>query len=331
MKTAETDTPALSLRGVSKHFGPVTALDGLDLEIARGRTVALLGPNGAGKSTTVGMLMGLSPPDAGQVRVGGRAPRAAVAAGGIAAMLQDCGLMPGVTVGELIELGRRSYPRPLDVGRALELAGLSGLGRRRVDRLSGGQVQRAKFALVAVADPEVMLLDEATRALDVQGRREFWAAMRAYASTGRTVVFATHYLDEVEENADRVVMMKRGRIVADGTPAEIRADAGGATVRFRLDWTEGGVSGDAVSGGGGAARVREELLRRRLPGVGAVTVEGDWVSVRTTDSDALVRALVRGGHAEQHERGDEDFRPAWRDLSVLPPSLDDSFLRLTGG
>jgi ABC-2 type transport system ATP-binding protein len=153
MKTAETGTPALGLRAVSKRFGPVTAVDGLDLEIARGRTVALLGPNGAGKSTTVGMLMGLTTPDTGQVRVGGRSPRAAVAAGAIAAMLQDCGLMPGVTVGELIELGRRSYPRPLAVGRALELAGLSGLGRRRVDRLSGGQVQRAKFALVAVADP----------------------------------------------------------------------------------------------------------------------------------------------------------------------------------
>lgn len=321
MKTADSGTPALSLRAVSKRFGPVTALDGFDLEVARGRTVALLGPNGAGKSTTVGMLMGLTSPDTGQVRVGGRAPRAAVAAGGIAAMLQGCGLMPGVTVGELIELGRRCYPRPLGVGRALELAGLSGLGQRRVERLSGGQVQRAKFALVAVADPEVMLLDEPTRALDVQGRREFWAAMRAYAATGRTVVFATHYLDEVEENADRVVMMKRGRIVADGTPAEIRADAGGATVRFR-------VVGDG--GAGGDARVREQLLRGRLPGVGAVTVEGDWVSVRTTDSDAFVRALVRDGHAEQHERGDEDFRPAWRDLSVLPPSLDDSFLRLTG-
>ena len=325
-----TTTPAISLHAVTKHYGAVRAVDGLDLEIARGRTVALLGPNGAGKSTTVGMLMGLTSPDAGEVRVGGRTPRAAVVAGGIAAMLQDCGLMPGVTIGELIELGRRCYPHPLPVGRALELAGLSGLERRRIDRLSGGQVQRAKFALVAVADPEVMLLDEPTRALDVQGRREFWAAMRAYAATGRTVVFATHYLDEVEENADRVVMMKRGRIVADGTPAEIRADAGGATVRFRLERPRRGEGGDGVSSDGGDARVREELLRRRLPGVGAVTVEGDWVSVRTTDSDALVRALVRGGHPEPRERADEDLRLPWRDLSVLPPSLDDSFLRLTG-
>jgi ABC-2 type transport system ATP-binding protein len=314
-------SPAISLHAVTKQYGAVRAVDGLDLEIARGRTVALLGPNGAGKSTTVGMLMGLTSPDAGEVRVGGRSPRAAVTAGGIAAMLQDCGLMPGVTIGELIELGRRCYPHPLAVGRALELAGLSGLERRRIDRLSGGQIQRAKFALVAVADPEVMLLDEPTRALDVQGRREFWAAMRAYAATGRTVVFATHYLDEVEENADRVVMMKRGRIVADGTPAEIRAEAGGATVRFRVD---------------GPGIVTDQLLRHRLPITGGVTIEDEWVTVRTTDADAFVRSLVRdggdhGGDRGGDQGGDRDNATfPWRDLSVLPPSLDDSFLLLTG-
>jgi ABC-2 type transport system ATP-binding protein len=311
-----TTTPAISLHAVTKDYGAVRAVDGLDLEIARGRTVALLGPNGAGKSTTVGMLMGLTSPDSGQVRVGGKTPRAAVVAGGIAAMLQDCGLMPGVTIGELVELGRRCYPHPLPVGRALELAGLSGLERRRVDRLSGGQVQRAKFALVAVADPEVMLLDEPTRALDVQGRREFWAAMRDYAATGRTVVFATHYLDEVEENADRVVMMKRGRIVADGTPAEIRAEAGGATVRFRAD--------DGRGPGAGVVDVADELLRRRFPITGRVTVEGEWVTARTTDADEFVRRLVRDG-----PNPGETALP-WRDLSVLPPSLDDSFLLLTG-
>lgn len=302
-------TPAISLRAVTKSYGASTALDRLDLEIERGRTVALLGPNGAGKSTTVGLLMGLTSPDAGQVRVTGRTARDAVVAGRIAAMLQDCGLMPGVTVGELIELGRRCYPRPLATGRALELAGLSGLERRRVDRLSGGQAQRVKFALVAVADPEVMLLDEPTRALDVQGRREFWTAMRGYAATGRTVVFATHYLDEVEENADRVVMMRRGRIVADGSPAEIRAEAGGAAVRFRAE---------------GSAAVTEEQIRRGLPGVGAVSIENGWIEIRTSDSDAMVRALARGGP------GDAGPLPTWRDLSVLPPSLDDSFLRLTG-
>lgn len=291
------DTQALSLRAATKRFGALTAVDALSLDIERGSTVALLGPNGAGKSTTVSMLMGLAAPDSGTVQVGGRTPRAAVRVGGIAAMLQDCGLMPGASVNELVTLGARSYPKALPAAEALEIAGLGSVARQRVDRLSGGQVQRVKFALVAVANPDVMLLDEPTRALDVQGRREFWAAMRSYAATGKTVVFATHYLDEVEENADRVVLMARGRIVADGTPAEIRAEAGGATVRFRIP-----------------AGPADEALAH-LPGT--VTIEGERVSVRTADADALVRALVHSGLA-------------WRELTVLPPSLDDSFLQLTG-
>jgi ABC-2 type transport system ATP-binding protein len=296
-------TAAISLHAVTKRYGALTAVDDLTLEIPRGRTVALLGQNGAGKSTTVGMLMGLLEPDAGTVRVGGRPPRTAVAAGTVAAMLQDCGLIPGVTVAELVELGRRLYPAPLPAAAALDLAGLSGLARRRVDRLSGGQVQRLKFALVAVADPDTMLLDEPTRALDVQGRREFWTAMRAFADSGRTILFATHYLDEVEQNADRVVVLAHGRIAADGTPAEIRAGSGGATVRFRLPG-----QGDTA---GSEALLSDPL---RLPGT--VSLDGEWVTVRTDDSDAIVRALAAGPLP-------------WRDLSVIPPSLDDSFLQLT--
>jgi ABC-2 type transport system ATP-binding protein len=221
-----------------------------------------------------------------------------VAAGGIAAMLQDCGLMPGVTIAELMELGRRLYPAPMSAAEALELAGLGALARRRVDRLSGGQAQRLKFALVAVANADIMLLDEPTRALDVQGRREFWTAMRAFAASGRTVVFATHYLDEVEENADRVVVLAHGRIIADGTPAEIRTGSGSAVVRFRV------VLGQDPEPG-----------LRSLPGA-EVTIEGDRVTIRTDDSDATVRALAA------------DPLP-WHDLSVIPPSLDDSFLQLT--
>lgn len=289
---------AISLRGATKRYGALTAVDDLTLGIDRGCTLALLGQNGAGKSTTVGMLMGLTEPDSGTVRVGGRTPRAAVAAGGIAAMLQDCGLMPGVTIAELIELGRRLYPAPMPAGEALELAGLGALARRRVDRLSGGQAQRLKFALVAVANPDIMLLDEPTRALDVQGRREFWTAMRAFAASGRTVVFATHYLDEVEENADRVVVLAHGRIIADGTPAEIRTGSGSAVVRFRTALGQG-----------------PESALPSLPGA-EVTIEGDWVTIRTDDSDATVRALAAGPLP-------------WHDLSVIPPSLDDSFLQLT--
>ena len=276
---------AVELRDVTKHYGPVHAVRGIDLDIPRGSTVALLGPNGAGKSTTVGMLMGLVAPDSGRVRVAGLPPRTAVARGLIAAMLQDCGPMPGVTVAELVTLGHRIYPAPLPVADALALAGLAEVARRRVDRLSGGQVQRLKFALVAVGNPEIMVLDEPTRALDVQGRHEFWAAMRGYAATGRTIVFATHYLDEVDDNADRVVVVARGRVVADGTPAAVRGLAGSSTVRYRLPDAPG------------------------QPG-------GEWVTLRTADADGAVRALASGPLP-------------WCDLSVTPPSLDESFLQLT--
>jgi ABC-2 type transport system ATP-binding protein len=296
---------AISLSGVTKRYGALTAVDDVTLDIPRGSTVALLGQNGAGKSTTVGLLMGLTEPESGTVRVGGRPPRAAVAAGVIAAMLQDCGLMPGVTVTELVELGRRLYPNSLPATEALDLAGLGALARRRVDRLSGGQAQRLKFALIAVANPDIMLLDEPTRALDVQGRREFWTAMRAFAASGRTVVFATHYLDEVEENADRVVVLARGRIVADAAPAEIRTGHGSGTVRFRLP------------GGGAAPGAADLFSYSGLPqSFGTAAVDGDWVTIRTADADAAVRALAASSLP-------------WQDLSVIPPSLDDSFLQLT--
>ena len=284
---------AIALEGVVKRYGELVAVDGISLEIALGRTVALLGANGAGKSTTVGLLMGLLRPDAGRVAVCGGTPRAAVRAGRIAAMSQDNGPMPGVTVGELVALAGGMYPVPLRVEEVLELAGLRELARRRVERLSGGQAQRLKFALVAVANPAILVLDEPTRALDVRARQEFWAAMRRWAAAGRTVVFATHYLDEVDDNADRVVVLARGRVVADGDPARIRASGGGRVVRFRV---APGVT---------------------LPGLpGEVTREDDRATIRTDDSDAVVRRLVASSIA-------------WSDLRVDQPSLDDSFLALT--
>lgn len=285
---------AITLDGVVKRYGQLTAVDGISLEIPRGRAVALLGANGAGKSTTAGLLLGLLRPDAGRVAVAGGVPRAAVRAGRIAAMLQDCGLMPGVTAGELVALARGMYPAPLPAGQALELAGLREAAGRRVERLSGGQAQRLKFALVAVANPEILVLDEPTRALDVRARQEFWAAMRRWAAGGRTVLFATHYLDEVDENADRVVVLARGRVVADGTPAQIRAAGSACVVRFRVP--------------PGAA----------LPPLpGRVTREGGWATLRTGDSDTAVRRLAASS-------------VPWSDLRVAQPSLDDSFLALTG-
>jgi ABC-2 type transport system ATP-binding protein len=287
-------TTTITLDRVTKRYGSLTAVDGVSLEIPRGRTVALLGPNGAGKSTVVSLLMGLVLADGGNVTVAGSTPRAAVAGGRIAAMLQDSGLMRGVTAGELVELTRRMYPAPLRSEEALELAGLRAMARRRVDRMSGGEAQRLKFAMVAAANPDIMLLDEPSRALDVQGRREFWAAMRRYAADGRTILFATHYMDEVEENAERVVVIARGRIVADGSPAELRAAGGGALVQFRLP------------------------ARAALPKLpGQVTRDQDWVTVRTDNPDGAVQRLAASS-------------APWSQLQVSPPSLDDWFLAVTG-
>ncbi|PYI65476.1 sulfate ABC transporter ATP-binding protein [Arthrobacter livingstonensis] len=291
--------PAVSLGGVDKNYGPVAAVRELNLQIDRGETVALLGPNGAGKSTTVAVMLGLTAPDAGHVAICGTAPRAAVLRGRIAAMLQDAGFMPGVTVSELLTLGSRLYPHPLGVGETLELAQLSTLARRRVNRLSGGQSQRLRFALAAVANPEVLVLDEPTTALDVTGRAEFWQAMRAYSSTGRTLLFATHYLEEVSENAGRAVVMMGGSVIADGTPEAIRRLAGLSTIRFSLDPDAG---------------ARRQL--EALPGACDVELSGNRASVRTGDPDTTIRALVAS-------------TIAWRNLEVAAPTLDDSFRILT--
>jgi ABC-2 type transport system ATP-binding protein len=176
------------------------------------------------------------------------------------------------------------------------MAGLSTLTRRRVDKLSGGQAQRLRFALAVVGNPQILVLDEPTRALDVQGRREFWHAMRAYAATGGTLLFATHYLDEVDDNASRVVVLVSGEVVADGPPAQIRGLAGASTVRFTL------------------AAHQERLAD--LPGVTGIETHGEQVAVRTTEPDATVRALAASSLP-------------WRDIVVTPASLDESFLMLT--
>jgi ABC-2 type transport system ATP-binding protein len=298
--------PAISLRSIRKSYAGNPAVRGIDLELVRGETVALLGPNGAGKTTTISMMLGLISPDAGELRIVGSKPRVAVASGKIAAMLQDSGLMPGVRVAELVRLAERLYPQSLPTAEALDIAGLTSFAKRRVDRLSGGESQRLRFALAIVANPEILVLDEPTRALDVQGRAEFWVSMRAFAAQGRTVLFATHYLDEVDENADRVVVMAQGRIVADGQPSEIRNRTGISTVRFTLR-----ESGSITRSTGGAER---QLAG--LPGVTDAALRGDRVTLKTSSADATVAALVNGPLA-------------WHSIEVGPPSLDESFLALT--
>ena len=289
---------AITFTGVSKSYETVRAVESLDLEIDSGQAVALLGPNGAGKSTSIGMLLGLVRPSGGTVRVFGQTPDAAVRAGLIGAMLQDGALVPGLTVREVVDFVRGLYPEPLPLAEILELANLTTLAKRRADQLSGGQAQRVRFALAAAGAPKLLVLDEPTSAMDVESRRSFWASMRAYAAGGRTVLFATHYMEEADENADRVIVMARGRIVADGTAQEIKATAGGRTVRFTI--------GDQSTAG-----------LDRLPGVTGVEVRGGSAQLSTTDTDATVQALYASGISV-------------RDLEVKGAGLEDAFLSLTG-
>jgi ABC-2 type transport system ATP-binding protein len=277
--------------------GPVHAVRGIDVSIAGGETVALLGPNGAGKSTTIDMMLGLARPDAGEVNVFGRSPRDAVDAGMVGAMLQTGELIRDLSVRELISLVASLYPSAMDVDEVLDLAGLSGVAAQRTQKLSGGQTQRVRFAVALVPDPQLLVLDEPTVAMDAQGRRDFWAAMREYAARGRTVLFATHYLEEADANADRAVLMAQGRVVADGPTTEIKARVGTRTIRATLP--------DAGMEDLGA-----------LPGVASAERRGEAVILRCADSDAAIRALLEG-------------YPGARDIEITGAGLEEAFLELT--
>src|SRR3954447_14346225 len=222
--------PAVALRGLTKRFGAVTAVDALDLTIEQGEIVAFLGPNGAGKTSTIDMVLGLSRPDAGTAEVFGMAPRTAVAHGLVTAVMQTGGLLKDLTVAETVELTAALFAHTRPVAEVLQRAGLTEIAGRRVGRCSGGEQQRLRFAMALLPEPELIILDEPTTGMDVEGRREFWSAIRADAERGRTVVFATHYLDEADAYADRIVLVSRGRVVADGTAAEIKALSAGRLV-----------------------------------------------------------------------------------------------------
>ncbi len=288
--------PAVSFTGAVKTYGEVRAVDGIDLRISRGETVALLGRNGAGKSTTIALLLGLVEADAGAVELFGASPERSVRSGRVGAMLQEGRAVPRVTVRELVTFVAGRYPAPLPVARALELAGIAELAGRRVDRLSGGQTQRVRFAVALAGNPSLIVLDEPTAALDVEARHAFWDSMRAYARRGHTVLFSTHHLEEADAHADRILVIDRGRIVADGSGDLLKRSVGGNLVSFDL-----------------AGRGTRGLSL--LPGVRSVEVRGDRALLRTDDSDATVVALAELG--------------AVRGLEVAPASLDDAFLALT--
>jgi ABC-2 type transport system ATP-binding protein len=217
--------PTITFEDVTRRYGNLTAVDALRLEIRRGQTVALLGPNGAGKTTAVELLLGLRTPDADVARLFGGPPAQAVARGRVGAMLQDASLPTGVTATELIGLIRGLYRKPLPLAEILRLCDLEQVAGRRVEHLSGGQRQRVRLALALAGNPELLVLDEPTATLDVQGRRAFWEGVRAYVTQGRTVLFATHRMEEADAVADRVVIIASGRLVAAGTPGQVKTRA----------------------------------------------------------------------------------------------------------
>jgi len=291
-----TTTPAVDLRGLTKSFGAVTAVRGLDLRIEQGEVVAFLGPNGAGKTSTLDMLLGLSKPTAGTVEVFGRSPFEAIAGGRVAAVMQSGGLLRDLTVAETVEMTASFFGYSRPVREVLHRAGIADIAGRRVGRCSGGQQQRLRFAMALLPDPDLMVLDEPTTGMDVEGRRDFWTAIRADAQAGRTILFATHYLEEADVYADRIVLIRHGEVVADGTAAEIKALSAGRMVRATL---------------AGA----DEVRLAALPGVDSVEVRGDRVVLHTGDSDDVARYLLT--------------RTPARDVEITSRNLEEAFLALT--
>ncbi|WP_431278477.1 ABC transporter ATP-binding protein [Leifsonia poae] len=296
-------TPAIHLTDLRKSFGSLQAVNGVNLTINPGEVVALLGPNGAGKSTTIDLALGLAQPTAGRAELFGGDPRSAIVQGRVGAMLQGGALLPTLTVAQSVALVAAAHKHPLTVAEALERARCTEIAKQKVSKLSGGQMQRARFAVAVVSNPDLLFLDEPTAAMDVEARRTFWQSMREFTDEGRTVVFATHYLDEADTYADRIVMLSSGRVVADGTPTEVKAVVSGRRIRAGFDfaWTP------AV----------EDALRA-LPGVRSLDHRAEQLTIVSEDSDLTLRALL-AAHHDIH------------DIEVTAHTMDDAFLALTEG
>ncbi|HEX4062666.1 MAG TPA: ABC transporter ATP-binding protein [Streptosporangiaceae bacterium] len=295
--TARRDTPsAIELHGVHKRFGHVEAVKGIDLDIASGEIVAFLGPNGAGKTSTIDIILGLSRPNEGSVSVYGLEPRQAISRGLVSAVLQTGGLLKDLTVGETARYTASLFAQTKPVADVLKRAGIADIADRLVGKCSGGEQQRLRFAMALLPDPELLILDEPTTGMDVEGRRSFWTSIRQDAELGRTVLFATHYLEEADAYADRIILIRHGQIVADGTSAEVKALASGRTVRATLPGAD-------------------ETKLHEIPGVDTVEVRGDTVLLHASDSDAVARYLLNNTQAH--------------DLEITTRALEDAFIALT--
>ncbi|WP_278259415.1 ABC transporter ATP-binding protein [Nocardioides convexus] len=262
--------------------------------------MAFLGPNGAGKTTTIDMVLGLTKPTTGTVEVLGMEPRQAIARGLVSAVMQTGGLLKDITVRETVAYTASLFADTRPVEEVLEKAGITGIAGRKVGKCSGGEQQRLRFAMALLSDPALLLLDEPTTGMDVEGRRAFWSAIRADLDTGRTVLFATHYLEEADQYADRIVLVSKGTVVADGSGPEIRALASGRTLRAHLPAADRSVL-ERIGG---------------LGGVESVEARGEVVIVQAKDSDAVARYLLNETNA--------------RDLEITAKGIEEAFLSLTG-
>lgn len=283
------------LEGVTKRYGDVVALDGLDLDVRPGEVLGLLGPNGAGKTTVVNLIAGLRHADGGAVRLFDGDPREPSSRTSLGVTPQDTGMPDVLKVKELVAWTAAHFPRPTPPRRLLEQFALEDLAGRQFGGLSGGQKRRLTVALAFAGDPELVLLDEPTTGLDVTARRELWTAIRQFADAGKTVVLTSHYLEEVEALADRIVVLGGGRVLADGSLAEIRQLVGLTRVSAVVEGPVG-----------------------TLPHVTRWESRNGRVEMLSDDADSLVRELVRR---------DVGFT----DLQVTPASLEEAFLTLTEG
>lgn len=288
---------AIALDRVSKEFKGKRAVDEISLNIEEGSVVALLGPNGAGKTTTVSMMLGLIRPTGGTVRLLGGDPRDWGIRSRLGAMLQEVSMIDRLQVGEIIELFRSYYEKPLPLERLLRISGLEEESGKLATSLSGGQRRRLDFALALAGDPSVLFLDEPTVGMDVTSRQLFWETVRALAGTGRTLILTTHYLEEADSLADRVVVINKGRLIADGTPAEVKASTSGKILSF--------TAGPGVT----------PQLVRALPGVTDASWSGRRVKLFSADTDRLLRELIR-------------MEADIRDIEVHGGGLEEAFRHL---
>jgi ABC-2 type transport system ATP-binding protein len=285
-----------SLDGVTHRYGAVEALSEVTFELAPGQVTALLGPNGAGKTTIVRLLAGLTRPTKGRALLFGGDPQSVEARRRLGVMLQVSRVPETLTVREHITLFSSYYPAPLPLDVVLGLSGLESVADRRYGRLSGGQQQRTLFALAVCGNPGLLFLDEPTVGMDVESRRQFWATVRALADGGRSILLTTHYLEEADALATRIVVLNRGRVIANGTPATIKQQAAGRQIRCRT-------------------RLPEAVLAL-LPGVQRVSRDGEQMLLLAGDSDRAVRALLAADETAS-------------DLEIRSAGLEEAFLALT--